>query len=151
MVRQAGLFDLEERLTLPSAKGDGLERLAAVVDFELFRPELEAAVPRLFALFDRQLRAAGRHLGEEPPSFGARKMQRPGRAVSADRHAAGAAPPARPVLLDEDLAAMRGDLHAEVGEPSVPQIAVTLACARRRWPAGKGNGRRVSRPDTACQ
>ena len=46
MVRQAGLFDLEERLTLPSAKGDGLERLAAVVDFELFRPELEAAVPR---------------------------------------------------------------------------------------------------------
>lgn len=46
MVRQAGFFDLEERLTLLSAKGDGLERLAAVVDFELFRPELERAVPR---------------------------------------------------------------------------------------------------------
>jgi transposase, IS5 family len=46
MDRQPGLFDLEERLTLLSAKGDGLERLGAVVDFELFRPELERAVPR---------------------------------------------------------------------------------------------------------
>jgi IS5 family transposase len=43
---QAGLFDLEARLALLSAKGDGLERLRAVVDFELFRPELERAVPR---------------------------------------------------------------------------------------------------------
>jgi IS5 family transposase len=42
---QAGFFDLEERLALLSAKGDGLERLGAVVDFELFRPELERAVP----------------------------------------------------------------------------------------------------------
>jgi IS5 family transposase len=33
-------------LALLSAKGDGLERLRAVVDFELFRPELERAVPR---------------------------------------------------------------------------------------------------------
>jgi hypothetical protein len=46
MVRQAGFFDLEERLTFLAAKGDGLERLSAVVDFELFRPELERAVPR---------------------------------------------------------------------------------------------------------
>src|SRR5687768_15331259 len=46
MVRPPGLFDLEERLTLLSAKGEDLERLAAVVDFELFRPELERAVPR---------------------------------------------------------------------------------------------------------
>ena len=46
MAGQAGLFDLEERLALLSAKGDGLEQLAAVVDFELFRPELERAVPR---------------------------------------------------------------------------------------------------------
>ena len=38
--------DLEERLALLSAKGDGLERLSAVIDFELFRPELERAVPR---------------------------------------------------------------------------------------------------------
>jgi transposase, IS5 family len=43
---QPGLFDLEERLAALSAKGDGLERLSAVVDFELFRPELERAVPR---------------------------------------------------------------------------------------------------------
>jgi IS5 family transposase len=46
MGRQSGLFDLEERLALLSAKGDGLERLGAIVDFELFRPELERAVPR---------------------------------------------------------------------------------------------------------
>lgn len=45
-MRQPGFFDLEERLALLSAKGDGLEHLSAVVDFELFRPELERAVPR---------------------------------------------------------------------------------------------------------
>ena len=46
MGRQAGFFDLEERLAGLSAKGDGLERLSAAVDFELFRPELERSVPR---------------------------------------------------------------------------------------------------------
>ena len=46
MVRQIGFFDVEERLAGLSAKGDSLERLAAVVDFEVFRPELERAVPR---------------------------------------------------------------------------------------------------------
>jgi transposase, IS5 family len=46
MGRQPGFFDLEERLAALSAKGDGLERLSNVVDFELFRPELEHAVPR---------------------------------------------------------------------------------------------------------
>lgn len=46
MARQAGFFDLEERLAGLSRKGDDLERLAAVVDFELFRDELERAVPR---------------------------------------------------------------------------------------------------------
>src|SRR5688572_17511501 len=46
MGSQPGFFDLEERLAMLSAKGDGLERLGSVVDFELFRPELERAVPR---------------------------------------------------------------------------------------------------------
>ena len=46
MVAQPGFFDLEDRLARLSAKGDELERLRAVVDFELFRPELERAVPR---------------------------------------------------------------------------------------------------------
>jgi transposase, IS5 family len=46
MGRLAGFFDVEERLAGLSKKGDDLERLAAVVDFELFRPELERAVPR---------------------------------------------------------------------------------------------------------
>jgi hypothetical protein len=40
MGRQAGLFEIEERLGDLSARGD------ALVDFEAFRPELERAVPR---------------------------------------------------------------------------------------------------------
>src|SRR5580658_10203787 len=43
---QPGFFDVEERLKQLSAKGDELERLNAVVDFELFRGDLERAVPR---------------------------------------------------------------------------------------------------------
>src|SRR6188472_4577673 len=43
---QAGFFDIEERLKGLSAKGDTLERLNGWVDFELFRPDLERAVPR---------------------------------------------------------------------------------------------------------
>jgi len=46
MARQPGLFDVDERLKELSAKGDSLERLNAVVDFELFRADLERAVPR---------------------------------------------------------------------------------------------------------
>lgn len=46
MGRQAGLFDIEERLRDLSAKGDDLERVNALVDFEMFRAELERAVPR---------------------------------------------------------------------------------------------------------
>ena len=43
---QAGFFDVDERLKELSAKGDHLERLNALVDFELFRPDLARAVPR---------------------------------------------------------------------------------------------------------
>src|SRR3954452_24260965 len=43
---QAGFFDVDERLRQLSAKGDSLERLNAVVDFALFRADLEQAVPR---------------------------------------------------------------------------------------------------------
>ena len=43
---QPGFFDVEERLKELSAKGDALERLSGVVDFELFRRDLERAVPR---------------------------------------------------------------------------------------------------------
>ena len=46
MVRQAGFFDVEERLRELSAKGDDLERIAALVDFAQFRRVLERAVPR---------------------------------------------------------------------------------------------------------
>ena len=43
---QAGFFDVDERLRELSAKGDDLERLSAVVNFELFRADLARAVPR---------------------------------------------------------------------------------------------------------
>jgi IS5 family transposase len=46
MAGQSGFFDVEDRLKQLSAKGDALERLSAVVDFELFRADLEHAVVR---------------------------------------------------------------------------------------------------------
>jgi IS5 family transposase len=46
MAGQAGFFDGEDRLKALSAAGDPLERLALVVDFEVFRGELEAALSR---------------------------------------------------------------------------------------------------------
>ena len=46
MAGQPGFFDSDERLAWLSAAGDPLERLAAVVDFELFRGELERALRR---------------------------------------------------------------------------------------------------------
>ena len=43
---QTGFFDIDERLRGLSAKCDKLERLNALVDFELFRGDLERAVLR---------------------------------------------------------------------------------------------------------
>ena len=42
--RQPGFWDVEERLRELSAQGDPLEKLAATVDFEMFRPDLAAAL-----------------------------------------------------------------------------------------------------------
>jgi len=56
MAGQAGFFDAEERLRWLSASGDPLERLRAVVEFEAFRAEPEAALPR-----------ADRSCGGRPP------------------------------------------------------------------------------------
>ena len=46
MVGQPGFFDLEDRLAGLSKTGDPLERLARVVDFEIFRSELGRALGR---------------------------------------------------------------------------------------------------------
>ena len=46
MAGQPGWFDLDERYAALSAAGDPLERLDSVVDFELFRAELDAALER---------------------------------------------------------------------------------------------------------
>ena len=46
MIGQPGFFDVSDRLRELSAKGDDLERIATLVDFAMFRPELERAVPR---------------------------------------------------------------------------------------------------------
>ena len=43
MAKQPGFWDVEERLKEISADGDPLETLAKAVDFERFRPILEAA------------------------------------------------------------------------------------------------------------
>ena len=43
---QAGFFDIDERLKDLSAKGDDLERLKGLVDFEMFRAALREAVSR---------------------------------------------------------------------------------------------------------
>jgi hypothetical protein len=65
MADQIGFF-VEERLAGLSKKGDDLERLSAVIDFELFRPELEAAVPR-----------ADRSKGGRPPFDHVDGMKKP--------------------------------------------------------------------------
>jgi transposase, IS5 family len=46
MSGQRGFFDIDERYAALSAAGDPLQRLAAVVDFEVFRPVLDAALAR---------------------------------------------------------------------------------------------------------
>ena len=46
MARGSGLFDVAAQLREPSAKGEDLELVNALVDFEAFRPEPERAVPR---------------------------------------------------------------------------------------------------------
>jgi IS5 family transposase len=43
---QPGFFDGDERLKALSASGDPLERLAQVIDFEVFRDDREAALSR---------------------------------------------------------------------------------------------------------
>jgi IS5 family transposase len=43
---QPGFFDAEERYAALSAAGDPLERLAAMADFEVFPPVLDAALAR---------------------------------------------------------------------------------------------------------
>src|SRR5450631_1246180 len=43
---EPGFFDVDVRLGELSAKGDDLERLNGIVDFEMFRADLERAVPR---------------------------------------------------------------------------------------------------------
>jgi transposase, IS5 family len=46
MAGQAGFFDEDARLKALSAAGDPLERLAGVIDFEVFRRDLETALSR---------------------------------------------------------------------------------------------------------
>lgn len=43
---QRGFFDLDERYAALSAAGDPLEKLNALIDFEIFRPALDAALQR---------------------------------------------------------------------------------------------------------
>jgi hypothetical protein len=47
MAGQPGFFDADERLKAVSVAGDPLERLSKVVDIEVFRENLEAALARV--------------------------------------------------------------------------------------------------------
>ena len=44
MSHQPGFFDVDDRLRRLSDLGDQLEAYSATIDFEIFRPELEAAL-----------------------------------------------------------------------------------------------------------
>ncbi len=57
MIGQPGFFDLSDRYAALSAAGDPLERLTAVVDFEVFRGPLIVALMRLRS-FLYQVRSA---------------------------------------------------------------------------------------------
>jgi IS5 family transposase len=46
MAGQPGFFDGDERLNALSAAGDPLDRLLRIIDFEVFRGDLEAALSR---------------------------------------------------------------------------------------------------------
>ena len=43
-MKQPGFFDVEERLARLSGLGDQLEAFSRIVDFEVFRPDLEKAL-----------------------------------------------------------------------------------------------------------
>lgn len=44
MMKQSGLFDVEKRLARLSGLGDQLEAFSQIVDFAVFRPDLEEAL-----------------------------------------------------------------------------------------------------------
>lgn len=46
MSGQLGFWDVQDRLSQLSRRGDPLEKLSATVAFEMFRPERARAVPR---------------------------------------------------------------------------------------------------------
>lgn len=43
-MKQPGFFDVDERLARLSGLGDQLEAFSRIVDFEVFRPDLEKAL-----------------------------------------------------------------------------------------------------------
>ena len=70
MAGQPGFFDIDERLRELSSKGDDLERLKRLVDFELFRADLETAVPRADRWqVSRRIHHAGSHAFDDPSSY----------------------------------------------------------------------------------
>src|ERR1700683_5429066 len=66
---QAGFFDVGERLKELSAKGDALERLSAVVDFDLFRADLVFDRPACVAVLLPHLAGFFAHSNGMRPSL----------------------------------------------------------------------------------
>jgi len=87
MRRQPGFFDVGERLPELSAKGDDLERTSRLINFEMFRAELERAVPTsdaskggrpaLVESLSELLRVHVRDVTSLGPAVLQRTMQRP--------------------------------------------------------------------------
>ena len=72
MTGQKGFWDIEDRLAELSAEGDPLEKLAATVNFELFRPILL-----------RALRQSGPSRLGRPPFLPRAEIQDAGAAIAA--------------------------------------------------------------------
>jgi hypothetical protein len=68
MAGQPGFFDLSDRYEALSAAGDPLERLTTVVDFEIFRGPLVAALRRSVRAAER---TSALRSGADVQDFGA--------------------------------------------------------------------------------
>jgi hypothetical protein len=130
MARQPGLFDVDERLRRLSDIGDQLEAFAAVVDFEMFRPNLAAALNYSDGTKGGRPPSGPhvqgpRHPGAEQPLGRSGRVpdQRP-----AVVHAARNEPPAQVIILLESL---RGQVSAFFRHPaSCPSAVVFSGCRR---------------------
>ena len=151
---QAGLFDVDERLKELSAKGDHLERLNALVDFELFRPDLSGFAQ----LAPRMLSSPARFRRGMPntPSVGWATQACLARAVPRSDGAKGGRPPFDHVFMFKVLV-LRHSLSDERTEFLIKDrlsfmrfLGLGLAACRPPWRGRTGASRRCAQPWSTC-